>query len=180
MFYKGVEAQTMTVWRQADRYHVPRIIYLNKMDKPGAKFTDCLNQIESKLKSIPLPLHYPIGEGRQFKGIVDLVNLTIKKWEVDKTSMGAMFSIRFVALNLLSLFTVFNFIVKYIFRSLTDGDVNNEIKSTALEKRLDLIGKVADLDDELAGLILERESFENITPSELEQAIRRVTLEQVS
>jgi len=152
----GVEAQTMTVWRQADRYHVPRIIYLNKMDKPGAKFTDCLNQIESKLKSIPLPLHYPIGEGRQFKGIVDLVNLTIKKWEVDKTSMGAMFSIR----------------------SLTDGDLNNEIKSTALEKRLDLIGKVADLDDELAGLILERESFENITPSELEQAIRRVTLEQ--
>lgn len=152
----GVEAQTMTVWRQADRYHVPRIIYLNKMDKPGARFTNCLHHIESKLKSTPLALHYPLGEGREFRGIVDLVNLTVKRWEMDKTSLGAVFSTR----------------------NLTDGDVNNEIQSMALKMRMDLIGKLADLDDELAELILERESFENVTPNELERAIRRVTLKQ--
>ena len=87
----------MTVWRQADRYHVPRIIYLNKMDKPGARFKNCLHHIESKLKSTPLALHYPLGEGREFRGIVDLVNLTVKRWEMDKTSLGAVFSTRFVA-----------------------------------------------------------------------------------
>lgn len=94
MFIKGVEAQTLTVWRQADKYNVPRIIYLNKMDKPGARFTSCLEHIESKLKSIPLPLHYPIGQGREFRGIVDLVNLTVKSWEVDKASLGAKFETR--------------------------------------------------------------------------------------
>ena len=81
----GVEAQTLTVWRQADRYEVPRIIYLNKMDKVGANFSNCLKQIERKLKCVPLPCHLPLGgEGKEFHGIIDLVDLTIKKWELGK------------------------------------------------------------------------------------------------
>lgn len=152
----GVEAQTLTVWRQADRYHVPRIIYLNKMDKNGANFNNCLRQIKSKLKSIPLPLHHPIGEGQKFRGFVDLVDLKVKRWQADKGSMGSVFSTRNVA----------------------DVDDNEEMMTIVMEKRLDLIEKLADLDDTLAELVLERESLEKITASELEEAIRRVTLEQ--
>ena len=94
-----MEAQTLTVWRQADRYHVPRIIYLNKMDKNGANFNNCLRQIKSKLKSIPLPLHHPIGEGQKFRGFVDLVDLKVKRWQADKGSMGSVFSTRLAQLN---------------------------------------------------------------------------------
>ena len=97
LFKIGVEAQTLTVWRQADRYNVPRIVYLNKMDKSGSNFHVCLKQIEDKLKCVPLPLHVPIGQGKDFSGIIDLVHLTTKVWESEnKETLGAVFSTRLV------------------------------------------------------------------------------------
>ena len=89
----GVEAQTLTVWRQADRYQVPRIIYLNKMDKVGANFANCLKQIETKLKCVPLPCHLPLT-GKDFNGIIDLVDLTVKQWELGKSDLGTIYSVR--------------------------------------------------------------------------------------
>jgi elongation factor G len=69
----GVEPQTETVWRQADRYGVPRICYINKMDIIGANFDMCVEQIKTRLGANPVPIQYPIGAEDQFEGIVDLV-----------------------------------------------------------------------------------------------------------
>ncbi|CAF1268338.1 unnamed protein product [Rotaria sordida] len=72
----GVETQSLTVWRQANRYHVPRFIYINKMDKPTADLSMCLDSIRQKFAVEPLLLHIPIGHGKQFTGMIDLLNET--------------------------------------------------------------------------------------------------------
>ncbi|XP_035748727.1 ribosome-releasing factor 2, mitochondrial isoform X2 [Egretta garzetta] len=69
----GVEAQTLTVWRQADKHQIPRICFLNKMDKNRASFTYAVESIKQKLKTKPLLLQLPVGEGKTFRGLVDLV-----------------------------------------------------------------------------------------------------------
>ncbi|XP_074184923.1 ribosome-releasing factor 2, mitochondrial isoform X2 [Rhinolophus sinicus] len=69
----GVEAQTLTVWRQADKHKIPRICFLNKMDKTGASFNYAVESIRQKLKAKPLLLQLPIGEAKTFKGVVDVV-----------------------------------------------------------------------------------------------------------
>jgi len=69
----GVEPQSETVWRQADRYKVPRIAFVNKMDRAGADFINVVNQIEDKLGANPIPIQLPIGEEENFSGIVDLI-----------------------------------------------------------------------------------------------------------
>ncbi|EJL32467.1 MULTISPECIES: elongation factor G [unclassified Brevibacillus] len=71
----GVEPQTETVWRQADRYGVPRMCYINKMDIMGANFDMCLGQIKSRLGANPVAIQYPIGAEDQFKGMVDLIEM---------------------------------------------------------------------------------------------------------
>jgi len=71
----GVEAQSETVWRQADRYKVPRICFVNKMDRVGADFNRALNSISSRLKITPLPVQIPIGSGAEFKGVIDLIEM---------------------------------------------------------------------------------------------------------
>ncbi|KMZ43295.1 MULTISPECIES: elongation factor G [Bacillales] len=71
----GVEPQTETVWRQADRYGVPRMCYINKMDIMGANFEMCLGQIKSRLGANPVAIQYPIGAEDQFKGMVDLIEM---------------------------------------------------------------------------------------------------------
>jgi elongation factor G len=73
----GVETQSLTVWSQANRYHVPRLIYINKMDKPTANLSMCLDSIREKFGVEPVLLHRPIGHGKQFSGIIDLLNETI-------------------------------------------------------------------------------------------------------
>ena len=70
---EGVEPQSETVWRQANRYKVPRICFLNKMDKPGADFDLCLNGIRKRLGANAIPVQYPIGTGNEFEGIIDIV-----------------------------------------------------------------------------------------------------------
>jgi len=69
----GVEAQSETVWRQANRYGVPRICFINKMDRTGADFERCLKMIEDRLKAHHIPIAIPIGSGENFSGIIDLV-----------------------------------------------------------------------------------------------------------
>ncbi len=73
----GVETQSLTVWRQANRYHVPRLIYINKMDKPTANLPMCLDSIRQKFGVEPVLLHTPLGHGKQFNGMIDLLNETI-------------------------------------------------------------------------------------------------------
>src|SRR5579864_8551358 len=71
----GVEAQSETVWRQADRYGVPRICFINKMDRVGADFWDCVNQVKTRLGAKGYPIQMPIGKEDAFNGVVDLVHM---------------------------------------------------------------------------------------------------------
>ena len=86
---QGVEPQTETVWRQGDRYKVPRIVFANKMDKTGADFFKCLDDIVSRLGARPIAIQLPIGAENNFKGIVDLVRMKAVVWEEE--SLGAKF-----------------------------------------------------------------------------------------
>ena len=71
----GVQPQSETVWRQADKYKVPRIVYVNKMDITGADFYDCVDQIKEKLGSNPVPIQLPVGKENEFQGIIDLIKM---------------------------------------------------------------------------------------------------------
>ena len=85
----GVEAQSETVWRQANKYDVARICYVNKMDRAGANFYAVVNQIQDKLKAHPLPLQLPIGSEDNFTGVVDL--LEMKAYEWDEEDLGSTY-----------------------------------------------------------------------------------------
>ena len=84
---QGVEPQTETVWRQADRYDVPRIVFVNKMDKIGADFDMCLRTIRERLGVKAVPIQLPIGSEASLKGIVDLVRMKAVVW--DSEGLGA-------------------------------------------------------------------------------------------
>jgi elongation factor G len=86
---QGVEPQTETVWRQGDKYKVPRIVFCNKMDKVGADFFQCLKDITDRLGAKPVPIQLPIGAEQQFKGIVDLVRMKGVVW--DEETLGAKY-----------------------------------------------------------------------------------------
>ena len=86
---QGVEPQTETVWRQGDRYNVPRIVFCNKMDKTGADFFQCLKDIVDRLGAKPVALQLPIGAESQFKGIIDLVRMVGVIW--DEETLGAKY-----------------------------------------------------------------------------------------
>ena len=85
----GVEPQTETVWRQADKYSVPRMIFVNKMDKLGADFFRCVKMIKERLGAVPLCLQLPIGSESEFTGVVDLINMRSIIWLEE--SLGAKF-----------------------------------------------------------------------------------------
>jgi elongation factor G len=76
----GVEPQSETVWHQADRYHVPRIAYINKLDRIGADFHGVLEEMRTKLGTLPLPLQLPIGAESEFEGVIDLVQMHEMRW----------------------------------------------------------------------------------------------------
>ena len=82
----GVEPQSETVWRQAERYDVPRIVFVNKMDRVGANFTRVLEMMQEQLGANPLPLQLPMGEGADFTGVIDLVTQKAMRW--DATDQG--------------------------------------------------------------------------------------------
>jgi elongation factor G len=86
---QGVEPQTETVWRQGDKYGVPRIVFANKMDKTGADFYQCIADIKEKLGAKPVPLQLPIGAESSFKGVIDLLTMKALVWDGD--DKGAKF-----------------------------------------------------------------------------------------
>ena len=83
----GVEPQSETVWRQADRYKVPRIGFVNKMDRTGADFFRCVDQIKERLNGNPVPIQIPIGAEDDFKGVVDLIKMKAIIWNEDDLGM---------------------------------------------------------------------------------------------
>ena len=85
----GVEPQSETVWRQANKYHVPRLAFVNKMDRSGADFLRVVKQIQSRLGARPVPLQLPIGAEEEFEGVIDLIKMKAIYW--DKDSMGVQF-----------------------------------------------------------------------------------------
>jgi len=87
----GVEPQSETVWRQADKYHVPRLAFVNKMDRVGADFFRGIAMIKDRLKANPVPLQIPIGSEEHFKGVVDLVEMVGIVWNDE--SMGALYDV---------------------------------------------------------------------------------------
>nr|XP_060617645.1 ribosome-releasing factor 2, mitochondrial [Anolis sagrei ordinatus] len=154
----GVEAQSLTVWRQADKHHVPRICFLNKMDKNGARFTLAVESIEQKLKAKPLLVQLPVGEAKTFRGIVDVVSQHQIIWKsTADLDDGKIFELKSLK------------------------EINDPgLLRNATEARNALIEQVADLDDEFAELVLGdfSESFDSLPADKLHSAIRRVTLAQ--
>ncbi|GHT65266.1 elongation factor G [Bacteroidia bacterium] len=96
----GVEPQSETVWRQADKYHVPRIGYVNKMDRSGANFFEVVRQVKDMLGANPCPIQIPIGAEEHFRGIIDLITMKALYWH-DET-MGADYSIEEIPVEFVS------------------------------------------------------------------------------
>ncbi|KAM4870817.1 ribosome-releasing factor 2, mitochondrial isoform X1 [Urocitellus parryii] len=154
----GVEAQTLTVWRQADKHKIPRICFLNKMDKTGASFNYAVESIKEKLKAKPLLLQFPIGEAKTFKGVVDIVNKEKLLWNSNLDD-GKDFE-----------------------RKPLLETSDTELFKKTIEARNTLIEQVADLDDEFADLVLGEfsENFDLLPAEKLQTAIHRVTVAQVA
>ena len=124
----GVEPQTETVWRQADRYEVPRVVFVNKMDKIGADFFNCVHMIKDRTGAQPLPLHMPIGAESEFAGLVNLI--TMQEWVWDNEELGATWQLR---------------------------EVRPELKDKAEEMRAELIELAVEQDDDAMEAFLEGE-----------------------
>ena len=95
----GVEPQSETVWRQADKYNVPRICYVNKMDRSGANFFEVVRQVKAVLGATPCPIQIPVGAEEKFKGVVDLIKMKAIFWH-DET-MGAEYNIEEIPADVL-------------------------------------------------------------------------------
>ncbi|NXL49182.1 RRF2M factor, partial [Podilymbus podiceps] len=154
----GVEAQTLTVWRQADKHQIPRICFLNKMDKIRASFTYAVESIKQKLKTKPLLLQLPIGEAKTFRGLVDVVTKEQIIWKATSDLDDGK---------------------KFEQKLLLEAD-DPHLFQEVQDARTTLIEQVADLDDEFAELVLGEysENFDLIPADKLRSAIRRVTLSQ--
>src|SRR5438105_903677 len=94
----GVQPQSETVWRQANKYKVPRLAFVNKMDRQGADFFKVFDQMKSRLKANPVPIQIPIGAEEKFEGVVDLVQMKAIYW--DDSSQGMKFELRDVPASL--------------------------------------------------------------------------------
>ena len=88
----GVEPQTETVWRQANKYHVPRMIFVNKMDRAGADFLRVVDQVRDRLGASPIPVQLPIGAEEHFAGVIDLIRMQAIYW--DEGNMGTSYEAR--------------------------------------------------------------------------------------
>ncbi len=123
----GVEPQSETVWRQADHYHVPRMIYINKMDIMGADFFNVLNMVHDRLKANAVPIQLPIGSEASFRGIIDLVSM---KADVYYDDLG---------------------------KDMREEDIPEDMLDLAKEYRSQLIEAVSDFDDEIMEKYLDGE-----------------------
>ncbi|MGZ3661263.1 MAG: GTP-binding protein, partial [Bdellovibrionota bacterium] len=117
----GVEPQSETVWRQAEKFHVPRIAYINKMDRIGADFAAVVAEIREKLKANPVPIQIPIGAEDTYRGLVDLIRMKAFLWQGGAAS-----------------------------ESYIEAEIPAELKETAEETRSKLMDEITALDDQLA------------------------------
>ena len=145
----GVEPQSETVWRQADKYGVPRIAFVNKMDRTGSDFFGVVNQMKDKLKANAVPIVLPIGSEESFRGIVDLIENKAIVW-VDDEEMGTNY--------------------EYI-------DVPEEMKEEVDEWRTHLIESIAETDDSILERYFE--DPESLTDDELKATIRQATINRI-
>ena len=125
---QGVEPQTETVWRQGDKYNVPRIIFSNKMDKTGADFFMCVEDIKDKLGAKPVPLQIPIGAENDFKGVIDLLKMKAIVWDDEK--LGAEFH---------------------------EEEIPADLKDKAEEFRSEMIEAAVEMDDDVMASYLDGE-----------------------
>ncbi len=134
----GVQPQSETVWRQADRYNVPRIAFVNKMDRMGANFARVVEELRGKLRANACPVELPIGREEGFKGVVDLIRM--KGIVYDEASEGKQFTV---------------------------GEIPAELKDDAELARAELVEKVADLDEGVMEAFLEKGdlSAEELVPA---------------
>ncbi len=135
---QGVEPQTETVWRQGDKYNVPRIVFCNKMDKTGASFEQCIKDIKQRLGAKPVPIQLPIGAEADFKGIIDLVRMKAVIWEEE--SLGAKYH---------------------------DTDIPANLKDAAEAARSEMIEACAELDEQATEDYLNGKEISNETIKKL-------------
>jgi elongation factor G len=148
---QGVEPQTETVWRQADKYKVPRIVFVNKMDKIGADFYRCVDDIVTKVGGKPVCMQLPIGAESNFKGIVDLVRMKAVVWEDE--GLGAKYH---------------------------DEEIPADLKEKAAEYRLKLIEAAVELDDEAMSAYLEgNEPSEETLRKLIRKGVRQIAFHPV-
>ena len=140
----GVQPQSETVWRQADRYNVPRLAFINKMDRMGANFSRVVDELCSKLKANACPVNLPIGKEDSFKGVVDLIEM--KAIIYDEGSDGKTF---------------------------LTTDIPAELAEDAALARAELVEKVADLDEGVMEVYLEKGDLDAV---ELRGALRRIVV----
>src|SRR5688572_21687536 len=142
----GVQPQSETVWRQATKYKVPRIAFVNKMDRTGANFENALADMRNKLRAYAFPIFLPIGAEENFEGLIDVVNQKCFIWGAgDIANEGLKYEIK---------------------------DIPEEHKERAKAALQELIEAVSNKDDSLAELVLEEKPIE---PHVLKAAIRRLT-----
>lgn len=122
----GVEPQSETVWRQSEEFGVPKLVFINKMDRIGANFDSVVNAIQERLGANPVPIIIPVGQGDNFRGVIDLLNM--EKIVFDQEDQG---------------------------RTYTKYDLSEEEKSLAIPWRENLLEKLAEADDEFLALWLE-------------------------
>ena len=123
---QGVEPQTETVWRQADKYNVPRVVFVNKMDKIGADFYKCVDDLVTRVAANPVCIQLPIGSESAFKGVIDLVRMKAVVW--DDEGLGAKYH---------------------------DEEIPADLKDKAVEYRTKLVEAAVDLDDDAMTAYLE-------------------------
>jgi len=127
----GVEPQSETVWRQADKYGVPRIAFVNKMDRTGADFVNVVEMMEDRLNANPIPIQYPIGQGDMFRGVIDLIENKAIVW--DDESQGMKWDVM---------------------------EIPEDLEGEARHWRINLLESVAEYDDALLMKYLEGDEIE--------------------
>ncbi len=142
----GVQPQSETVWRQANKYHVPRMVFVNKMDRTGADFYEVERQIRDRLKANAVPIQLPIGAEENFKGIIDLVTMKATVWSDDQSKMGQEYEII---------------------------DIPADMVDKANEYREKLIEAISECDETLLEKFMEGEE---LSEAEIKAGIKKATL----
>ncbi len=145
----GVEPQSETVWRQADKYKVPRLAFVNKMDRSGADFHSVVQQIKDRLEAKPVPIQIPIGREESFRGVIDLLEMKSVLWSEDE-KMGSKFEF---------------------------ADIPADMMDEVMDWKGKLMESLADVDDRILEQYLENP--ESITLEQLIEAVRKATVNMV-